>query len=145
MNKATLQRIWDDKVTLWEFKGWWNHPKIYFIAPAWKNNENDISCIPQGLYNVTRGNTEHHIDVFKILNVPGRTDILIHSGNYASPVLIDDMVHLDSKGCFLAGFDYDKKTPMIKQSVNAMNYLRENIHDNFSLEVRFMLPPEEIK
>lgn len=143
MNFATLQRIWDDKVTFWEFKGWWEHPKIYFIAPGWKNNQNDISCIPQGLYNVTRGDTEHHKDAFKILNVPNRTNILIHPGNYASEVIIDNEKHLDSKGCFLPGFDYDKGTPMIKQSVNAMDYLRDNIHSNFALEVRFMLPPEE--
>lgn len=142
MNKAILQRIWDDKVTFYEFKGWWEHPKIYFIAPPWKNNEDDISCIPQGLYNVTRGNTEHHIDVFKILNVPGRTDILIHPGNYASNVIVSGKVHCDSKGCFLPGFDYDKKSLMVKKSVDAMNYLRDNIHENFAMEIRFMLPPE---
>ncbi len=143
MNKAILQLIWDNKVTLYEFKGWWPHPKIYFIAPAWRNNQHDISCIPQGLYNVTRGDTPNHKDVFRILNVPDRDGILIHSGNYASIVDIDGEKHLDSDGCFMPGFDYDKKTPMIKSSAKAMDYLRDNIKDNFSLEIRFMLPPEE--
>ena len=144
MNKAILQLIWDDKVTFYEFKGWWMHPKIYFIAPPNKNNQNDISCIPQGLYNVTRGDTAHHTDVFKILNVPNRDNILWHPLNYACDVLIGDTIHKsESKGCFGPGFDYDKKMPMIKQSVKAMDYLRDNIKDNFSLEIRFMLPPEE--
>lgn len=135
MNKAILQLIWNDKVTFWEFKGWWEHPKLYMIAPAWKDNKRNISCIPQGLYNVTRGNTKDHIDVFKILNVPDRTGVLIHPGNYASNVTINGVVHLDSKGCYMPGFDYDKEMPMIKSSVKAMNYLRDNIKENFALEV----------
>lgn len=143
---ATLQRFWDDKVTLWEFKGWWKHPPIYMIAPPWKDNKPDISCMPQGLYNVTRGDTSSHKDVFKILNVPNRTNILIHPGNCASDVILGKEVHAtDSKGCFLPGFGYIKSTPMVTSSVKAMEYLRENIKDNFTLEVRFMLPPEEIK
>ena len=141
MNKAILQLIWDDKVTFYEFKGWWNHPKIYFIAPAWKNNTPDVSCIPQGLYNVTKHESKPR---FRVLNVPNRDNIEIHSGNYASVVNIDGIPHLDSDGCYMAGFDYYKKTPMIKQSIKAMEYLLENIENNFALEVRFMLPLEEI-
>lgn len=143
MNRATLQLIWDDKVTFYEFKGWWEHPKIYFSAPAWKNNLHDVSCIPQGLYNISRADTPTHKDIFIVHNVPNRTGILIHPGNYASVVNINGVPHLDSDGCYMPGFGYDKTTPMIKNSVAAMDYLRDNIKDNFALEVRFNLPPEE--
>ncbi len=138
MNKATLQLFWDNKITLYTFKGWWGHPSIYFGAPAWKNNLRDVSCIPQGIYNVTRHESKPR---FRILNVPGRDNIEIHEGNYASVVDVGGTPHLDSEGCYLAGFDYDKKTPMIKKSVRCMDYLLENIKENFAIEVRFMLPP----
>jgi hypothetical protein len=125
-------------VTFWEFKGWWDHPKIYMIAPPWKDNQKDISCIPQGLYNVIRHNSIYHPNTFEILNVPSREGVLIHPGNYACPVQVGDRIICDSKGCFLPGFDYDKKTPMIKRSVKAQEYLLDNIKDNFALEVKFM-------
>jgi hypothetical protein len=50
--------------------------------PAWKNNQKNISCIPEGTYNVRprspsesrKFKTKH----FWVENVPGRTAILIH-------------------------------------------------------------------
>ena len=144
MNKGTLQLFWDDKVTLWQLTLWFEHPKIYFIAPPWKNNESNISCIPQGLYNVTRHNSADHPNTFEILYVPNRTNILIHPGNYACDVTLGDDVHKsDSLGCFMPGFDYDRKVPMIKSSVKAMEYLLENIKENWCIEVRHLSPPED--
>lgn len=143
MNKATLQCIWMDRVTLWELKLWFDHPKVFMIAPPWKDNKPNISCIPQGLYNVTRGNTSQHKDVFKVLNVPNRSGVLIHPGNYGCDVVIGNLTHKsDSLGCYLPGFDYNKTTPMVKSSVKAMDWLRDHIHENFALEVRFMYPPD---
>lgn len=55
----------------------------------WKNNENNISCIPPGIYTCkyTRSNRmslEKGYDVFtyEIMNVPNRAGIRIHSANY---------------------------------------------------------------
>lgn len=143
MNKATLQLFWDDKVTFWELKLWFEHPKIYFIAPPWKNNEENTSCIPQGIFNVIKHNSSDHLNVFEILFVPGRTGILIHPGNYACSVMIGKECHeTETKGCFMPGFDFDKSVPMIKSSVKAMDYLREHINENWIIEVRHMMPPE---
>lgn len=146
MNKATLQLIHSDKVAFFEFKGWFDHPRIIFIAPPWRNNAKDISCIPQGLYNVTAPcNTPDHTGVFRILNVPDRTGILIHPYNYACDVMLGTQLHkAESKGCFGPGLSYDLSVPKVKSSVMAMDILRENIKSNWCMEVRFMLPPEEV-
>jgi len=141
MNKATLQCIWMDKVTLWEFKSWISEqPKIYMIAPPWKDNQKDMSCIPQGLYNVTRHESKPR---FRILNVPGRDYEEIHFGNYACDVMLSEVLHKsDSLGCFMPGFGYLKSTPMVTESVKAMDWLLDNITENFAMEVRFNLPPK---
>ncbi len=133
MNKATLQCIWNNKITLWDLNLWFEHPKIYFAAPPWRDNQHDISCIPQGLYNVTKHDSIYHPNTFEILNVPNRKGILIHPGNYACPVGL----HMpDSKGCFLPGFGYDKSVPMVKESLKAMEYLLDNIKGNWCIEVK---------
>lgn len=143
MDKATLQRFYNDKVSFWEFKGWWEHPKIFFIAPPWLDNKRDVSHIPAGYYNVIKH--ESKPNVYRILNVPERSGIEIHTGNYACPVMVGKELHQsESKGCFMTGFEYDLKTPMIRKSVKAMEYLQDNIKGNWALEVRTMLPPEVI-
>lgn len=59
----------------------------------WKGNQRNISCIPVGTYTVEKRFTPTRGDHFHILNVPGRSSILIHSGNYYSHTL----------GCVLVG------------------------------------------
>lgn len=61
------------------------------------NNEKDISCIPEGTYNVIKYTSGTKGRCFRILNVPERSDILIHKGNFVSGKKID------SKGCILVG------------------------------------------
>lgn len=59
-----------------------------------KNNQRRISCIPPGTYFVRWGFmnsiSKNH---YEVLNVPGRSAIFIHGGNY----------FLDSHGCILLG------------------------------------------
>ena len=61
------------------------------------NNQQDISCIPEGIYDVIKFTSQSKGKCFKILKVPGRSDILIHKGNFVSGNKID------SKGCILVG------------------------------------------
>lgn len=137
MNKAILQRIWNDKVTFWNLNLWFDHPKIYFIAPSWQNNKENISHIPAGLYNIKSYRSTLHPDAFEILNVPNRTNILIHSGNYACDVFIGKVLHkTETKGCFMPGLGYDIQTPMVKSSVIAMQYLIDNLPETWSLEIK---------
>ncbi len=145
MNKAVLQRFIHDEVTFGRLTFDWlsGHPEIFTIELPFKENKPLISCIPQGLYNVVPHNSDKFPHVFRLLNVPDRDAILIHVGNYATDVMIGKELHKsDTHGCILVGFGMDKKAPMVKQSVKAMDWMRENIIGNFALEIRNNLPPE---
>lgn len=58
-----------------------------------KGNKPRVSCIPKGVYMVEKGLSPSMGKCFKILNVPNRKFILIHSGNFYTQIL----------GCCLVG------------------------------------------
>lgn len=58
-----------------------------------KNNQFQISCIPTGTYKVVANESKKFGKCYAVQNVPGRTAILIHSGNTTK----------DTKGCILVG------------------------------------------
>jgi hypothetical protein len=60
------------------------------IELPWKNNQRQVSCIPEGKYELKKRFTPQFGDHLYVRNVPGRTNILIHAFNHA----IDE-----SKGC----------------------------------------------
>lgn len=61
----------------------------------WLNNTRSKSCIPEGTYKIVKrlAHEKRKYDHFHILNVPNRSYILIHTGNYSSQIL----------GCVLVG------------------------------------------
>jgi hypothetical protein len=63
----------------------------------WKDNQNSISCIPDGKYKAryrqAAESPSRDYDHIHILDVPDRSYILVHSGNYNWHV----------KGCVLVG------------------------------------------
>lgn len=69
---------------------------FYTIERAWKDNAPNVSCIPDGEYEVlplARSASGKYRNVFHLQAVPGRSGILIHNGNLAS----------HSKGCIILG------------------------------------------
>jgi hypothetical protein len=48
----------------------------------WRDNASGKSCIPPGTYTVTFRNSPKHGPCYHVENVPGRTDIEIHSANW---------------------------------------------------------------
>jgi hypothetical protein len=62
---------------------------------AWRDNQRQISCIPEGSYRVIkRGALPHRpYEHFYVLQVLRRSHILIHAGNYSRQIL----------GCILVG------------------------------------------
>lgn len=60
---------------------------------AWKNNQQNISCIPQGTYQVKKRYSRHFKHHFHVLDVEGREWILIHVGNFKK----------NTRGCVLVG------------------------------------------
>ncbi len=96
------------------------HSPIYTLELSWRENKNDISCIPEGTYKVIPHNSEAHPNTYEITNVPNREAILIHIGNYPS----------DFRGCIGIGLGVDPTTPMIINSGKAMELLRNEIVNN---------------
>lgn len=54
---------------------------LYTVELPWRGNERNVSCIPAGEYDVIRWDSPSKGDCFKVLDVPGREDILIHVAN----------------------------------------------------------------
>lgn len=63
---------------------------------SYQGNRKETSCIPIGNYKTIKHNSPTFGKCFKVLNVPGRSDILFHRGNY----------NKDTKGCILVGKDF---------------------------------------
>ena len=100
----------------------------------WKKNENRVSCIPVGSYNVHKRHSYESYsfgyDHFLIQNVSGRSYILIHAGNY----------YTHTAGCVLVGerlldINYDG----YKDVTNSRDTLAELLKvtpENFIIEIR---------
>lgn len=67
----------------------------------WKDNKPNISCIPVGEYQAVMYNSPKFKRVYCVQNVPGRKDILIHSGNFAGDT--EKGFKSDVQGCILLG------------------------------------------
>ncbi len=62
-----------------------NGKKIgYTLELPWKDNQNEISRIPEGVYSafIRKASTSKwNYDIIQLRNVPNRTDVQIHRGN----------------------------------------------------------------
>jgi len=65
----------------------------YTLELPWLENQFQISCIPAGLYNVKKRYSVKYKNHFHVQDVPERSFILIHAGNY----------YTQTKGCILVG------------------------------------------
>jgi hypothetical protein len=108
----------------------------YTLEPPWRNNEHDVSCIPQGEYSLVKG-THTSVDgssypCYTVEKVEGRSDIDIHIGNYPA----------DTLGCILVGGAVDghslkagTSTATFKALMQILNALDEPIR--LRIEDRF--------
>mgnify|MGYP001378564073 CR=1 FL=1 len=71
------------------------------IELPYKGNQHNISCIPTGTYHTIKYNSPNKGWVFLLENVPGRSAIEIHAGNYATGKKID------TQGCILVGTGFE--------------------------------------
>lgn len=64
---------------------------------AWKDNEKNVSCVPKGVYEARKRSgdesAKYKYQHIEILDVPDRSKILIHIGNYPK----------STQGCVLLG------------------------------------------
>ena len=73
----------------------------YTLELPWRNNQRNISCVPPGVYDVIIRRSPRFGITYWVLKVPGRTYILIHSGNYAGDRSKGFKTHVN--GCILLG------------------------------------------
>lgn len=67
----------------------------------WRNNQRNISCVPPDIYKCTTRISPKFGLTYWLLEVPNRTYILIHSGNWAGDVNKGFKTHVN--GCILLG------------------------------------------
>lgn len=98
----------------------------YSLELPWLDNKPEISCIPPGTYTVSINNGEKK--GFRLNNVIGRRDILIHIGNTVK----------DSKGCLIWGSSAGKLGGIdgVRDSTVTINSLLQKYPMGFILEIR---------
>ena len=93
-------------------------------------NQNNISCIPHGLYECQKINSPAHGLCIEIKDVINRTLIRIHPGNYTRQIL----------GCILVGDslkDIDRDGILdVTNSVNTLKSLMAILPDVFLLDIK---------
>lgn len=105
-----------------------NNPVCVTLERNWVGNKRNISCIPFGTYRYKKRkssskNKQTNYDVFEILDVMDRDNILIHIGNYKE----------DSQGCILVGSYFTEG--MICRSADAMEKLLQTIPNEGIIEI----------
>lgn len=95
----------------------------------WRENKTYISCIPDGTYKAIKHNSPTFGNSFWLQDVPNRSEILIHFGNYNHNTL----------GCLLPGqkrTDINKDGLMdVTNSKDTMNELYDILPNEFKVEI----------
>lgn len=69
----------------------------------WRDNRQCVSRIPAGTYTVQPHHSSRFGKCLHVLDVPDRSEILFHAGNWAGDVSLG--YRSDSEGCILVGED----------------------------------------
>ena len=135
--KAILSRTYDKNQTrgrLLILNGNELLTQVLTLELPWNNNQVRSSCIPEGQYDVSRIYSPKFGMCFLLHDVPERTAIEIHSGNYASL-----KERTDTTGCILPGLAYedinDDGVTDIVQSKLALRKLLTVLPDSFTLYI----------
>lgn len=130
MQTVTLVRRYMNNCTV----GYFVFPSDFSVAtlePAWRDNARNVSCIPEGEYLVKyleRSASGKYKKVWHIQNVPKRSGILIHKGNFIR----------DTHGCPLVGLSHSwaGNAYSVRSSNTAINKMREELgQSDFILKI----------
>jgi len=99
------------------------------LEPDWKGNKRNISCIPTGSYLCQRTQSWRFGKAFLVREVPGRSNILLHKGNWIR----------NTRGCILLGRHFGKHR--IAKSRKAYNAFMKELKgkQSFKLNIREVL------
>lgn len=103
----------------------------------WRGNKTDISCIPTGVYKVTKRKptAKFSYDHWLVEDVRHRTDVLIHIGNYAGDV--SKGFKSDVKGCIVVGTQHGvlSNQGAVLCSKDALSKFNNEMPDTFELTI----------
>lgn len=81
-----------------------------------KDNKRQVSCIPEGVYKARKHKSPKHGISLWLQDVPNRSEILVHKGNYHSDIL----------GCIIIGSDLaDINKDGCLDVINSKNSIKE--------------------
>ena len=92
MKKLILSRIYEPLITrgtLMIFDGDQDLFRCKCLELPWVDNQQNVSCIPEGVYDCEKYSDSKHPNTFWVKNVLGRDGILIHIGNFANGTKVD--------------------------------------------------------
>jgi len=90
---------------LYVFNDEWLEYECKTLELPWLDNQKEISCIPDGTYTLVKHISPSWGKCLKVLNVPNRSDILFHAGNFAASIN-PRTKRPDIKGCVLPGKEF---------------------------------------
>ena len=127
-SKILIQRLRDNgRATLGKLSIWDEHEVVFecvTIEPTWLFNMKNISCIPVQPYEVVRHQSPNFGDSLLVKDVPGRSSILFHSGNF----------YQDTKGCIIPGLEFADLDGDGKLDVTNSKMALRNIMDHLAFE-----------
>ena len=136
MCKAVLSRRYVEKETrgcFYVFQGDRSILNVKTLELPWKGNAKNVSCIPEGKYQVKKITRPNGDPAFHIQDVPGRSQVLIHIGNFAAGIKVD------TQGCILPGLSFvdinSDGILDIANSTKAMDMLLTTLSEEFELHI----------
>ena len=102
-------------------------PFAVTLELPWKNNQQNISCIPADDYICVPVDSPKFGQTYEITNVPGRSHILFHGGNELR----------DTKGCILVGEKFQSwgESPVISDRRGFKDLMDLTTGMNFQLVI----------
>lgn len=129
---VTLERVYLETESLGSIYDLQRKVIVKTMELPWKDNNHNVSCIPEGLHRVVKEahSTHHEYPHFRLPDVKDRNGILIHLITYVSGLL----------GCIGVGSsfaDFNKDgVPDIKDSSLALNKLYAQMPDEFYMLIK---------
>ena len=102
----------------------------------WRDNQQSISSIPAGEYNVTIRQSPKYGRIYWVTKVPNRSWILIHAGNWAGDVNKGFKTHVN--GCILLGKKpgfLANQVAVLSSRVTVRRFMEHMKYEDFKLNV----------
>ena len=97
------------------------------IEPPWKQNQENVSCIPEGTYNIAWRTFPSHGRRLWVRDTSPRTDVMLHAGNFQK----------DTLGCLLPNlrFGIANNQPRGYESQKALSLIEATVGPEEEIEL----------